>query len=264
MKKLLKTWLLVTLITVGGVVSAYCEDVTLSVIKSSGGIGTSENIVRISLSNQDTTVRSLQFTLSDLPDDLRVDSLRSTQRTWRMETLGNEIDGGSVIVMQISQVRNVIPPGSGPIIEIFYSVDKNAQLGSHELTLSNVFVADVNNHALTVELVNAKFQVLNSAGVTSFTPNPQEYELLYNYPNPFTPQTNINFAVMKAGRIKLSIYNSIGQLVNILSDEEKNIGLHQVIWDGRDNFGNFVSSGTFFCVMETSTNVVFRKIMYIH
>ena len=56
---------------------------------------------------------------------------------------------------------------------------------------------------------------------------PENPELLQNYPNPFNPATKIEFAVSKAGRYKLSIYNILGKLVRALIDKEYAAGYHK-------------------------------------
>ena len=52
-----------------------------------------------------------------------------------------------------------------------------------------------------------------------------------NYPNPFNPQTQINFAIPNEGNVKLSVYNVKGQLVETLVDEKVDAGEHSTVWD---------------------------------
>jgi hypothetical protein len=80
-----------------------------------------------------------------------------------------------------------------------------------------------------------------------------KFSLGHNYPNPFNPSTTIPF---KVGSLKfgvgshlltsLRIYNILGQLVRELVNYEKLPGNYQVIWDGKDQRGNLVSSGIYF------------------
>jgi hypothetical protein len=75
---------------------------------------------------------------------------------------------------------------------------------------------------------------------------PTEYALEQNYPNPFNPSTNIAFALPKAGKVEVSVYNVLGQEVNTLVSEELAAGEHTIVWDGRNSSGNAVSSGIYF------------------
>ena len=46
-----------------------------------------------------------------------------------------------------------------------------------------------------------------------------DYQLLQNYPNPFNPNTNISFSIPQAGLVKLSVYDILGNEIEILVDD---------------------------------------------
>jgi hypothetical protein len=71
------------------------------------------------------------------------------------------------------------------------------------------------------------------------------YELSQNYPNPFNPSTTIRFSLREAGTVRLSIYNLQGQEVRGLISTPMNAGQHTIAWDGKDNRGQLVPSGTY-------------------
>ncbi len=75
---------------------------------------------------------------------------------------------------------------------------------------------------------------------------PNEYRLLDNYPNPFNPTTTISFTVPHASRVSLVVYNTLGQEVKTLLDQEMNAGTHDVQWSGDNNQGASVASGVYF------------------
>lgn len=66
---------------------------------------------------------------------------------------------------------------------------------------------------------------------------PRDYLLMQNYPNPFNPTTTIQFGLPVAGKVRLDIYNLLGERVAILFDEYKEAGFHTVTLDG----GNLAS-----------------------
>ena len=74
---------------------------------------------------------------------------------------------------------------------------------------------------------------------------PTEYELEENYPNPFNPNTTINYALPKAGEVSLAIYNMRGQLVRTLVKGSSPAGRFSVTWNGKDDRGAPVSSGVY-------------------
>lgn len=85
-----------------------------------------------------------------------------------------------------------------------------------------------------------------------------------NYPNPFGPSTTISYALPGVGeRVQLRIYNITGQLVRVLVDEPQESGVHIVQWDGRSDRGTMVSSGIYFCRLETGSASFVRKMVML-
>jgi hypothetical protein len=81
--------------------------------------------------------------------------------------------------------------------------------------------------------------------VTDFLGNPAAYELFNNYPNPFNPETNIRFTLPQPSNVKIDVYNISGELVNSLTNSEYNNGTHTVKWNGKNSYGQNVSSGIY-------------------
>jgi hypothetical protein len=88
---------------------------------------------------------------------------------------------------------------------------------------------------------------------------PAEYELFNNYPNPFNPETIIEYKVPKTGQVKMAIYNVLGQNVRTLVDAHQPAGTYMVMWDGRDNHGNKLSSGVYFYQLIGENALITRK-----
>lgn len=75
---------------------------------------------------------------------------------------------------------------------------------------------------------------------------PGYFTLEQNYPNPFNPETTISFRVHKAGDVKLTIYNVLGQVVRVLVDKKVTAGHKEaVVWDGRNSAGSMVATGIY-------------------
>jgi hypothetical protein len=79
---------------------------------------------------------------------------------------------------------------------------------------------------------------------------PVAYELMQNYPNPFNPTTTLSYALPKAAHVSLTIYNILGQQVVTLKDEIQGVGYHEVVWNGKNEFGAQVASGVYFYRLE--------------
>ncbi|MFC1569619.1 kelch repeat-containing protein [bacterium] len=74
---------------------------------------------------------------------------------------------------------------------------------------------------------------------------PARFALYDNYPNPFNPETTIEYSVQHSSRVNLKIYNTMGQTVRTLEDDYKTTGEYAVIWDGKDHSGKALPSGNY-------------------
>lgn len=89
------------------------------------------------------------------------------------------------------------------------------------------------------------------------------FSLNQNHPNPFNPNTRIQFSVPRRTRVQLRIYDLAGRLVRTLDDREREPGLHEVVWDGRDTRGVRVASGVYFCRLEAGGSVDAKKLVLL-
>ena len=63
---------------------------------------------------------------------------------------------------------------------------------------------------------------------------PDKFKLFQNYPNPFNPLTQIVFNIPQAGKVKLQVFNTLGQKIMTLLDKPLSIGQYQVTFDGQN------------------------------
>ena len=87
--------------------------------------------------------------------------------------------------------------------------------------------------------------------------------LAQNVPNPFNPQTRIDFALPRASHISLRVYNSQGRLVRTVASGNFDAGTHTVRWDGRDERGAAVGSGAFFYRIDAGSWSSVKKMLLL-
>ena len=82
-----------------------------------------------------------------------------------------------------------------------------------------------------------------------------------NFPNPFNPTTTIRYEIVgEGGEVTLAVFDVNGRLVVTLVDEHQTSGMKNVMWNGKNSAGEPVSSGVYFCRLETSGYSEVRKL----
>lgn len=106
--------------------------------------------------------------------------------------------------------------------------------------------------------------ILGTTGVTDDRSLvPQSFALLQNHPNPFNPETVIEYQLPISCHVVITIYNTIGQEIRTLLDANLQSGYHQITWDGRDNSGKPVGSGIYLYQLKAENFWAIRKMILI-
>jgi hypothetical protein len=92
---------------------------------------------------------------------------------------------------------------------------------------------------------------------------PLLYTLEQNYPNPFNPTTDITYAIPVSNHVSIDIFNMMGQKVKTLVDRYMTAGTYQAKWDGTDDMGRSMTSGTYFYKMSSSHFNSVKKMLFV-
>ena len=79
-----------------------------------------------------------------------------------------------------------------------------------------------------------------------------------NYPNPFNPQTTLEFSLSADSNVELSVYNLKGQLVSNLIKEEYPKGTHSFVWNADRH-----TSGVYLAVLKTKFGISRQKLVLL-
>ena len=98
------------------------------------------------------------------------------------------------------------------------------------------------------------------AGVTGVTEGqrPSSYDLGQAYPNPFNPSTRIRYAVPEAARVRIGVYNQLGQQVRTLVNEFQEAGMYEITLNA-----DGLPSGVYVYRMESGMFVDARKVVLL-
>ena len=143
--------------------------------------------------------------------------------------------------------------------------------GSFGGALDSVFVINVNlntetdyNQGIQIRFYDQEGkEILAGIALLKITPVPARYALGQNYPNPFNPTTTIRFELPEDTHTRIAIYDLLGREIVQLANRPIRAGYHQVVWQGRDTFGNAVPSGMYFYRMEANGFSSTRKMVFL-
>ncbi len=92
---------------------------------------------------------------------------------------------------------------------------------------------------------------------------PLALELEQNYPNPFNPQTTIQFRMQDPGYAELTILDLLGRRVRTLLAAVIPAGAMSIKWDGRNDAGQALPSGTYAYRLESKGQLQMRKLLLL-
>ncbi len=92
---------------------------------------------------------------------------------------------------------------------------------------------------------------------------PAQFYVYQNYPNPFNPSTQIRYNIPQAALVSVKIYNMIGQEVKNLFEGNLTAGVHNVTWNGDNNFGSKVSSGIYIYMVKYNDQFQVKKMILL-
>jgi hypothetical protein len=142
------------------------------------------------------------------------------------------------------------------------NIDEGAQYGdSISLFINNVQLPIIFNFETKDQVVNISDQITKIDNISTKPPN--TFALKQNYPNPFNPTCNINYQVPKSSKVKITVYNVLGEKISVLFDDSKNPGYYQLKWDGKNKHGNTCATGIYFYKMEAGDYIKTKKMILI-
>ncbi len=101
-------------------------------------------------------------------------------------------------------------------------------------------------------IINTIDNLLNPTAIDLDEPDLNEFELAQNFPNPFNPNTTIAFTLPTAQSVSVKIYDINGKFIRQVLNGEMAAGLHELNWNGTDQNGEAVASGTYIYVLESA------------
>ena len=158
--------------------------------------------------------------------------------------------------------------GTNTSMELFPEADFNAYWGKFSPDGTKILFnlraknRDKAEFEMYIHHINFESQKIHELS-DSDNRTPVNFTLNKNFPNPFNLSTTLEFSLPEHGHTTLVIYNSNGQKIRELISDTLNPGIHHVQWDGRNDFGNRVSSGIYLSRLTFGTGVLTGKMSLV-
>ena len=134
--------------------------------------------------------------------------------------------------------------GNSTTAKNYNFIDDNLASGKYQYRLQQIDFDGTLNYS---DIVEVEFDQL-----------PEEFALYQNYPNPFNPSTTIKFDLPASAFVNLSIYNSVGEKVGTIVNDQYEAGTHSVRFDARNS-----SSGIYIYRLTANNQVFTNKMLLI-
>lgn len=83
------------------------------------------------------------------------------------------------------------------------------------------------------------------------------------YPNPFNPETKINYELAERSEVRLVVYDLLGRKVKTLVSQPQAIGSYDLFWQADDESGRPVASGMYLLVLNAGKTVKTQKVTVV-
>jgi len=108
------------------------------------------------------------------------------------------------------------------------------------------------------------YKFVNFTSVDEFENKiPTSLKLSQNYPNPFNPVTVIEFSVAKESKVKIEVFNILGEKVKTIYNNYTQPGNYKVQFDSTNDSGNKIPSGVYFYRISTPEKSITKKMIYL-
>jgi Leucine-rich repeat (LRR) protein len=132
-------------------------------------------------------------------------------------------------------------------------------IGSYTCRITNSIAVELTLYTRPIHLL--------ISGITAVpepsTLQPNCYRLEQNHPNPFNPETLIEYQLPQSCPVWLGVFNLQGQCVRKLVSEQQAAGVKHIVWDARSDDGKKLSSGIYIYRLEAGEYRAYRKMVLL-
>jgi hypothetical protein len=228
--------------------TAYFSDVTVPGDITTGNPGFDTDFSQITGSYHSTVSAPLPVEFTSFSASVFGSSVKlSWQTATEVNNYGFEVErkvgGLQQLVGKWEKLGFVNGNGNSNSPKSYSFEDKNVNAGKYDYRLKQI---DTDGKFEYSKIIEIDFG------------SPMNYEMSQNYPNPFNPSTTIRFSVSESSFINLSVYNSLGEKVEELVNEVKEVGVHSINFKAES-----LPSGIYFYRLQTPNFTQTKKMILL-
>jgi hypothetical protein len=248
---------------------AETEDVTINALPKEPFAAVSTEESSYSLSGRESSSR-LILPIGSMPDDLSI----VWNRDYTVKDIGltrvfydgfvqRELPLAEAVHSQKGKIRRQLAETDGKYGELLpgetitLAFNNNAPL--REGYVRDFVLETTGRYVVPGREARTLFK--NTEEARSFFPT--KFELVGNYPNPFNPTTNIVYDIAGQADVKLSIFNSLGQLIREFNEGVRSQGRYTLTWDAKNSDGKQVPSGVYIYQLTAGQFVQTKKMLLV-
>ncbi|MBT7788045.1 MAG: T9SS type A sorting domain-containing protein [Calditrichaeota bacterium] len=213
-----------------------------------------EDEIYIMISSSDGfSIYGFSFRDMEVINSLSVESENQGKTFEPVYLSGNEEEPNSILIVDGESNIWIYYPLENEIIQ----VEGNFEPHINDLIVGNFDNDPAMEIAMTTADGFALYEILSlDAPVENSAPI--DYNIVGVYPNPFNSTTTISFSLHMRSRVNLQIYNTQGQLVDVLLDRVVSGGKHSALWDAKG-----VGTGLYFAKLNVGGEVFTQKVILV-
>jgi hypothetical protein len=219
------------------------------------------DVASFTITSAGNPVEPLEITCADLAD-----------------TLGEALEGILVTIKGITTEATEFPSGNGTITVWDTSgtatvfIDTDTDIGGSQIVCQTFDIVGVVGqydpeapYWQGYQLIPRSKEDLPTATLVDGQDAnlPTVFALYQNYPNPFNPTTTIRYDLPKACHVHLVVYNVLGQRVITIVDRKELAGRKMIQWDGKNEYGLRVATGTYIMRLEAGDFIKTKKMSFV-
>ena len=167
----------------------------------------------------------------------------------------NEVNLGDTYTYEVIATGNPAPTFSLDSAPDGMAIDETTGMISWTPTEEGVVdvIVRASNGVIPNALQSFMITVSPPVGTSEEEVEILEFELVQNYPNPFSVSTTIEYSLPAPDHVSLLVYDLLGRQVSVLHDSYRTEGKHRVQWEGQDERGSYLPAGIYFVKIETGS-----------